>query len=75
MNSLNKNRIKIIKKRDPKSIEPTRVEVLRCGARVTRITFPKRKDGKVKGIATYHSDFSIPVVTDITVFDEVQDDV
>ncbi len=53
-------KIRIIKKnvkRDPVKI--------RCGSIITTITFTPRKDGRVKGGVSYHTNYSAPVIRDI----------
>ena len=52
----------------PKSTDESREikprVTMRIGARVTTITFPKRKDGRVKGEVAYRNDFSVPQLKD-----------
>ncbi len=53
------NKMRVVKKSEPR--QPV---VLRIGARVTVITFPKRKDGRIKGEVKYHTDYAYrPKVT------------
>ena len=63
MKNLIKNRIRVVKKNTIK--EEREPIVIACGSRVSTITFPVRKDGRIKGGTRYHQDYSLPKVRDI----------
>lgn len=59
MKNLTKPKIRIVRKHRG-------TEVLRCGARVSVITFPERKDGKIRGEVTYKGDWGVPQLQEVS---------